>query len=418
MNILDVLNERQQVYAQLMDVRAKRRDDGTFEDPLAMQTIENLNQRFSDLTKSLHDLEIQERQAKEMVERELEMRERTSKNTDTSNPDLSYDQVFWRWAASPFGQNQLNESERRMLETRGTSTQIGTSDSLGGYNIPQSFSNTLENNMKWYGGMLEAAGIMNDTIGGTLKYPSLDDTAVNGAVIAQGVGTTVSDLTFGNVLFSEYTIDSKIIKMSNELINDNRVGLVQETLGELLPNRLGRAVNSLLTNGTGTNQPYGLTTTVTNSALTTAGGTAITKAELIRAQHAIDKAYRQGPNVGWMMHDTILGYLRTLDVGNTDTVQIFTPSLVQGTPDRLLGMPIYINNDLEAAHSTNRVPVTGKKHIYLGDFGKFKVRRIGGINLSRNEQLYWAERAVGFMGYLRLDSNLVNANAIKYILQA
>lgn len=418
MNILDVLNERQQVYAQLMDVRAKRREDGTFEDPLAVQSIENLNKRFSDLTRTLHDLEVQERQAKEMVEREMEARERTNKNTDVSNPELSYDQVFWRWAASPFGQNPLNENERRMLETRGTSTQIGTSDSLGGYNIPQSFSNVLESNMKWYGGMLEAAGIMNDTIGGTLKYPSLDDTATNGAVIAQGVGTTVSDLTFGNVLFGEYTIDSKIIKMSNELINDNRVGLVQETLGELLPNRLGRAVNALLTNGTGTNQPYGLTTTVTNSALTTAGGTAITKAELIRAQHSIDKAYRQGPNVGWMMHDTILAYLRTLDVGNTDTVQIFTPSLVQGAPDRLLGMPIYINNDLEAAHATNRVPVTGKRHIYLGDFAKFKVRRIGGINLSRNEQLYWAERAVGFMGYLRLDSNLVNASAIKYILQA
>lgn len=265
---------------------------------------------------------------------------------------------------------------------------------------------------------MEACGIMPDEMGGTLKYPSLDDTGTSGAIIGQGVGGTVSDLTLGNVLFTEYTIYSKIIKMGLELMNDNRVGLVQHILGKLLPARLGRAVNAKLTNGTGTNEPYGLTTTVTNSALTTAGATAITKVELIRAQHSVDKAYRQGPKVGWMMHDTILGYLRTLDVGNTDTVQIFYPGLAVGEPDRLLGKPVFINNDLPAAHATTRLPVTANKHIYFGDFDNFVIRQIGAISLSRNDSKYWDERAVGFMGWLRLDSNLIQAQAIKSILQA
>lgn len=416
---VELLQKRQQVWVELKDLRAAKDENGKYTDPLATQKEIDLNQRFTDLTNAIQAQQIEDEQRKALDAEMLE-RDRNGKNTTTTaESSLTYDEAFWRWTVSPHGgTNRLKDEELRILETRGTSTQIGTTNSLGGFTIPESFSNELEVAMKWYGGILGAAGIMNDTIGGTLKYPSLDDTAVNGAVIAQGIGTTVSDLTFGNVLFGDYTIDSKIIKMSNELMNDNRVGLVQATLGELLPARLGRAVNALLTNGTGTNQPYGLTTTVTNSALTTAGATAITKAELIRAQHSIDKAYRTGPNVGWMMHDTILGYLRTLDVGNTDTVQIFTPSLVAGEPDRLLGMPIYINNDLEAANGTTRLPVTAKRHIYFGDFNKFKVRRIGGINLSRNESLYWAERAVGFMGWLRLDSNLVNASAIRYILQA
>jgi HK97 family phage major capsid protein len=56
--------------------------------------------------------------------------------------------------------------------------------------------------------------------------------------------------------------------------------------------------------------------------------------------------------------------------------------------------------------------------VYFGDFSKYKIRRIGGINLSQNNMLYWASREVGFMGWLRLDGNLINANAIKYILQA
>lgn len=413
-SILDVMNERQQVYAQLMDVRAKRREDGSFEDPLAMQTIQNLNERYASLTALKNDLEVQERQAKEMVEKEIETRE-TEKAA--GNVNATYDESFWRWVTNPVGA-AMQEHDKRMLETRGTSTQIGTTDSLGGYTIPQSFANTIEISMKHYSGMLEACDIMDDTIGGQLKYPSLDDTATNGAIIGQGVATTVSDLTFGNVLFGEWTIDSKIIKMSAELLNDNRVGLAQAVLADLLPNRLGRAVNSQLTSGTGTSSPYGLKTVVTNSALTTAGATAITKAELLRLRYSIDKAYSNGPKFGFMMHYTILGYLQSLDLGNSDTVQLFRPSNTPGVPDQLLGLPVWINNDLDAANGTTGLPVTAKKHIYFGDFSKYKIRRIGGVSLSRNDSLYWAERAAGFMGFLRIDGNLVNSNAIKFLTQA
>jgi HK97 family phage major capsid protein len=161
-----------------------------------------------------------------------------------------------------------------------------------------------------------------------------------------------------------------------------------------------------------------LKTVVTNSALTTAGATAITKAELLRLRYSIDKAYSNGPKFGFMMHYTILGYLQSLDLGNSDTVQLFRPSNTPGVPDQLLGLPVWINNDLDAANGTTGLPVTAKKHIYFGDFSKYKIRRIGGVSLSRNDSLYWAERAAGFMGFLRIDGNLVNSNAIKYLLQA
>ena len=115
MNILDVLNERQQVYAQLMDVRAKRREDGTFEDPLATQSIENLNKRFSDLTRTLHDLEVQERQAKEMVEREMEARERTNKTRTCQTRSFLTIRCF---GAGPL---------RRLAKIRSMKTSVGCS---------------------------------------------------------------------------------------------------------------------------------------------------------------------------------------------------------------------------------------------------------------------------------------------------
>lgn len=419
MNEVQLLQERAKVWAELQDLRGKR-VDGKFTDPVTEAASRKVSAAFEDLTGKIMEVQARDAANKEEARQAaaMEAQTRTTSNTNpTEKANVTYDESFWRWAASQRGA-EVAESERRMLETRGTSTQIGTTNSLGGFTIPQSFSNTMETMMKWYGGMLEAADIMQDDIGGTLHYPSLDDTATSGAIIAQGVATTVSDLTIGNIAFGEYTVDSKIIKIGEELLNDNRVGLLQNVLGDILPQRLGRAMNTLLTTGTGTAQPYGLTTCVTSSALTTAGATAITKAELLRVRHSVDKAYSQGPKVGWMMHYSILGYLRGLDLGNSDTVQLFVPSLTAGEPDRLLGLPVFVNNDLEAANATTGLPVTAKKHIYFGDFSKYKIRRIGGISLGRNEQLYWAERAVGFMGWMRFDGKLVNTNAIKSLLQA
>jgi HK97 family phage major capsid protein len=410
MTILEALQEKGQIWEQLQAVRSRRGKDGAL-DQLDQEQLNKLNARYNSVASAINDLEIEERQQKEMVSREAEARNRDNKATSTGGP--TYDEAFWRYMVRNKDQ-AIPEVEMRLLETRGTNTQIGSTDSLGGYTIPRTQAERMETMMKWYGGW-SAFGTIETNFGGQYRMPSLDDTSQSGAVIAQGVDTTVNDLTFGQVLWGDYTIDSKVIKLGRELMNDNSVGLVQQTLGEILPERLGRAVNNYLTNGTGTGQPYGLTTTVTNASLTTAGATAITKAELIKALHGIDKAYRSNPGAGWMMHDTILAYLRTLDVGNTDTVQIFTPSLVQGEPDRLLGLPIYVNNDLEAG--VNFAPVATKKHIYVGDFQKYKVRRIGGITLERNDSLYWTARTVGFMGFLRMDGNLTNANAIKYIGQ-
>lgn len=422
--------ELQQNQAALKDIRAERdKTTGQFP-PDVREKIEKINARFTELKGEIATEERLEAMEKDALL--MEARSRTTSatpppvfgNQTTTAPALTHERAFNRWLTQHPDAPDLSPEEARMLnahrvEQRGTNTQVSDVAGRGGYLVPESFSNQLEEMMKFYGDILTAAGVYNDNIGGTLRWPTGDDTAETGNIrTPQGTASAVQDMTFGRVLFGDWTVDSGIVKVSEEFMQDERVGFLTSILLERLSNRIGRKLNSILTNGTGTNEPYGLTTTVTNSTITTASGTAITKAELIKAQHKIDKAYRTNAKSGWMMHDTIVGYLRTLDVGNTDTVQIFYPGLAAGEPDRLLGLPIYVNNDLEAAHATTGLPVTAKKHIYLGDFSKFVVRRIKNIAMSRNDMLYWATREVGFMGWMRVDSNLINANAIKYILQA
>lgn len=387
----------------------------------AMQS-RGIESRTEEWRKGMADLEKIEEQIELAKEQEsvrrrvIELQDKAdseSRQRKTSNEEnekrMSYDAVFGRWMTRAKNAT-MTADDLSVLEARGTNTQITTTNSLGGYLVPQSFSNELEAMGLWSGGMMEACRIYDDTIGGTLPWPTADDTSVSGEISGQGTAATVSDLTIGNVLFTDYTIDSKIVKVARELIRDERVGLLQTVLAELLAERLSRKVNSVLTNGTGTSEPYGLTVASTSTGLTTASATAITASELVNMLYSVDKYYSTGNKVAWMMHRTTLAYLRTLDF-TTNTTHLFADRVIAGEPDMLLGYPVIINNDLPA--TSGGAPVAATKHIYFGDFSKYVIRRIGGVTIDRNDSVYWTSRTAGFMGWLSLDGNLLNQNAIK-----
>jgi HK97 family phage major capsid protein len=363
--------------------------------------------------------EIEFAKEKEAVEKrrlEISVSQVPQPGATTNTRDMSYEGVYKRWLIR--GKDErLPDDEMRVLETRGTNTNISSTNSLGGYAVPTSFSNEMEFYGIWAGGMFEACRVKEDPIGGTLNWPTGNDTSTTGLISGQGAARTVQDLTFGNVSFGDYTVDSGLIKLSRELLNDERVGLLQSSLAELIAERINRKTNAILTNGTGTSEPYGLTTAVTATGITSASATAIAQAELLKLMYKVDKYYSNGPKVGWMMHRSMVGYLRTLDFG-TSTTHLFADIKAQGEPDMLLGYPIFINNDLPAANATTGLPVTAKKHIYFGDFSKYMIRRISGVSVERNDSVYWANFAVGFMGWTRLDGNLITQGAILPLLQA
>lgn len=430
--LADIQAKIEQNQKALRDILANRAADGTFPADVAEQ-IKRANAELVALKEQGEIERIAEGIEKETVLQEFKAQEQRNTST-TAAPQFqtggstaapTYDKVFWRHmmrydSATPA---DLTLEERKLLETRGTSTQITTSNTLGGYIVPQQFSNELERMRKWYAQMTNYCRVLDDTQmgGGTLEWPCLDDTSVTGNINTaanQAAGRTVSDLTFGHLTFGDWLVDSNIIKVSRSLIQDERVNLLQDELANILAERIGRKSNAVWTNGTGTNEPYGLTGSGISTALTSASATALTKAELVRAQATIDYAYQQSPNTGWMMHQTVLAYLRTLDF-TTDTTHIFVPgNLMTGEPDRLFGWPVFINNDLPAVTGATGLPVTATKHIYFGDFSKFAIRIIRNLAIERNDYLYWDALAVGFMGWFRTDSRLLNANAIKCILQA
>lgn len=176
--------------------------------------------------------------------------------------------------------------------------------------IPQGFVMELEKKLKAFGGPRNVCRVIRTASGNALPWPTWDDTGNTGALLAEAttIGTSV-DPTTAAVTFNAYKYSSKPIFASQEIIEDSAFNLAVE-IGEALGTRLGRIMSTHDTTGTGSAQPNGIVTAAT-TAVTAASATAFTADELIDLVHTLDPSYRMGGGtVGFMMHDTVLKYVR------------------------------------------------------------------------------------------------------------
>jgi HK97 family phage major capsid protein len=298
-------------------------------------------------------------------------------------------------------------------ERRGTNViATETTTTYGGYLVPVILWAELERRMKLFGGMMQACRVINTDDGGLLNWPTNDDTDTTGNWLAEprASALTVEDTTFSRVQYNSYTWGT-LAKFTIEMFQDERVNLLMEQITDIFSERSGRALNAAFTTGSGTGRPTGLLTS-TSAGKTTAGASAITKSELIDLVHSIDPAYRNGPNVGFMMNDAVLAYIRKLDFGSTNNDPLWQPSYQNGVPDRLLGYPVYINQDMASAVTT------GLKTVVFGDFSKYIIREVQRPSMFLMQERYMDELHKGLVMWSRYDGKLLQSNAIKHLLQA
>ena len=306
--------------------------------------------------------------------------------------------------------SSLNANERSMMaELRGTSTQVAGTDSLGGFLVPQDFSNELDMATLFTGEVERLAKKLNTAGGALLDYPTINDTATDAGLISEAASVTVQDMTFANAQLSAYNYASQV-RVSMQLLQDNAFDL-NAFLAEAMGERIARATNGAFTTGTGSSQPQGI---ITGASLgkTAASATAIAADDILDLIHSIDPSYRNKPTFGLMAHDNVIAAIRALGLGSANDFPIFIPSMEAGQPDKLFGYNIYYNNDMESSIAT------GNKTLLAADFSKFVVRSAGGVQMVRLNERYMDELEVGFVSYARKDSKVLDTRAVKYLAQA
>lgn len=316
-----------------------------------------------------------------------------------------YRQTFSKYLRR--GTGGLNQLEQNLLlQHRGTDPQ-STTTTAGGYTIPEGFSNELFVEMALWGGMLQAARVVRTASGNAIPWPTVDDTAETGAILAEADAAAVADMSFGVKTLNAYTYTSKMVKVTMELMQDTAFNL-EGFLQSAFARRLGTIMNAHFTTGTGTGQPSGVVTAAT-SFTTGVAAAAITRDNLVDLIHSVNPAYRQ--NAVLMFNDTTLSALKKLAFGSGDDRPLWQASIREGEPDRLEGFRYVINQDMANIGAS-------AKSVLFGDFSQYIIRLAGPATTLRLNERYAEFLHTGFLAYQRADGELLTANAIKSLTHA
>ena len=306
---------------------------------------------------------------------------------------------------------RTGQANADIAELRVTNAQGAGTDPAGGYTVPQGFRQKLVDVMKAYGGLAAAVESFPTDTGNPVEYPTLDDTANEGTITAEGAAITGgADLTFGTVTLGAFKYTSggagnAPLKVSVELLQDSAFDIASLVAGKL-GTRIARKQARDWVTGAGTTLPFGIARAGLTADVTLAAGNAITYQKLLDIETALDPAYEQ--NAQWAMSKGTWQNIRAV-VGSDGRplVQESAQAGIGGRPQRmLLGYPVVIDQ----AFPTNTT--LSAKFAVLGDLTEsYVIRRVSNLVVVVNPYSSANNGQVEYIAWERADGNVQNRKA-------
>ena len=302
----------------------------------------------------------------------------------------------------------LNGASGISPESRATIEQrAGITGLVGGVTIPSLLASEIEVALKAYGGMFEAATILNTSHGGDLILPTVNDTNAKAAIVSEYDQSTKRAPSFGSVVLKAYTYRTPIIPVSQELIQDSAFNL-DAVLSGLLGDSFSRGVNEQLTTGDGTGKPTGIVTAAT-ACTTQAAATSIKLDDIIDLIKSVNSAYAR--NGKFMFNRNTLWELAKIK--DQSGRYIWQDSTREGTPATLFGKQYVLNDDMADIGA-------GNASVLFGDLTKYNIRLVQSFRVIRLNELLAEYLSIGLFGFARVDGNLLDAgtNPVKKLVHA
>jgi HK97 family phage major capsid protein len=272
----------------------------------------------------------------------------------------------------------------------------------GGNTVPATFWDQLIVPLRNFVSVLQAGATQITTASGeTITMPRMSGFGASVNPVAEAAQLTGVDPTFDQLQLKSYKFgDFKAL--SRELAQDSAID-IEALVTELIGQNIGIALGQKLTTGTGVNQTAGI---VTAATVGITGATGVAGApnfdNLIDLFYSVAAPYRV--NGSWIVADTALGGLRKLK--DTTGQYLWVPSTQVGTPDLILGRPVFGDPNLAA-------PALGAKPILFGDVSKYWVRFVNALTIERSDQALFGTDQIAFRGILRADGVLTDSSAVK-----
>ena len=370
---------------------------------------------YADIDRIDAQIERAEKQAKidgdnAADEASLENRERDISNMPTPERERAraYQAAFNNFLIR--GERGLTREEMDTLRTGvpHNAQSVGTG-AAGGYLVPAGFGGALLEALKAFGGMRDVATVIATAGGAALPWPTVDETGVEGELVAENQPASDQDVTFGTTQIGAFKFSSKVFTLPFELLQDQGPGIdVEAFVRRAAAMRIARIQNKKYTIGTGTNEPTGILTSAGAGKVGATGSTTtVSYDDMVDLEHSVDPAYRATPGVGWMFHDFMLRNLKKLK--DTTGVPLWLPGLSAKDPDTFLRYKYTINQDMPQ-------PAANAKSVLFGDLSQFMIRDVMEVTLFRFDDSAYTKRGqVGFLAWARGDGKTISAGQpIKY----
>lgn len=401
------VDEKNRVWAEMAEIIERTGGAPTGEDG---EKYDRLEARYDELDKALDRSARHEKAeaARNAVDRPAGI---VPGQRDGQAVDEAYSKAFAAYIASPSSAD-MDPADREVLRAGfvagdqfKNAAGVATG-AAGGFTVPPAFREKLVQTMLAWGPMLRMAEPLETESGVNIPWATNDDTANEGAILAENTQITEQDVTLGQNSLDAFMYTSKLVRVSWQLMQDNPN--FDSWLAGRLGERLARIYNRHATVGTGTSQPDGLfnpAATITGSgSFATTGG--IAYANLIDLMEAVDDAYLQSlGDAGWMMHQTARKAIRKLvDLQNRP---LWEPSVQAGTPDQLLGYSVAINNHCATlAQNSKSLGFGSVREAYVW-------RQVRSNELVALKERYADFLQTGFFLFGRADGTLQNSAAFK-----
>jgi HK97 family phage major capsid protein len=195
------------------------------------------------------------------------------------------------------GERGISNEEAGLLRTGFRNAQSGqqANGAQGGYLVPTGWGGELLEALKSFGGMRDVARVIQTASGNPIPWPTVDDTASEGEIVAENIAASTADFTFGTTSIGAWKWSSKIFTVPIELLMDQGPGVdIEAYIRKSAAMRIARGQNRKYTIGAGTTEPLG----IVNSAVAgkvglTGQTTSLISDDLVDLEHSVDPAYRR-----------------------------------------------------------------------------------------------------------------------------
>lgn len=240
--------------------------------------------------------------------------------------------------------------------------------------------------------------IVHTATGEQMDWPVKNGRLV-AARVAEGDAYSKSDMSFTRTSLHAWKY-GVIAEASIEMLQDSALdisGLLATDIGEALADE---SAADFLT-GDGASKPQGLLTGVTLGSVSAAHNP--TFDELITLQHSVISKYRR--NAVWYTSDEAVLALRL--VQDNEGRYIWQDSVTAGSPDTLLGKPVFTDPNMPAPSGVS------VKSVAFGDFGRcYVVRFARNVEVVRSDEYGFDTDVVAFKGRVRVDGAVQDGAAV------